>query len=193
MDWAGSAAWFARGGLACLLIAACVADSVERRIPNWVSAVGLGTALIWHGLAPASGGGVFGATDPGGLGLWASATGGVAAFCAFFALHLLRVVGAGDVKLMGMLGAWFGLHAVPMLILYVLLAGGLLALARIAAGVSPRAVVANLGRLLATLRDAAAGGGRGDSLTRLESADRMPYAWALALGAAALAFRQYVG
>ncbi len=193
MDWAGSAAWFARGGLACLLIAACVADSVARRIPNRISALGLGAALLWHGLAPASGAGVFGASAPGGLGLWASAAGALAAFGAFLVLYLLRVVGAGDVKLMGMLGAWFGLHAVPTLILYVLLAGGLLALARIAAGVSPRAVVANLARMLSSLRGAPACGARGGFDPRNESADRMPYAWALALGAAALAIGQYVG
>lgn len=193
MDWTGSGAWLARIVLAGLLIAACAADTVERRIPNPVVALGLVAAFLWHGVAPAGSGGVFGAADAGGLGLWSSAAGAVAAFCAFLVLHWFRIVGAGDVKLMGMLGAWFGLHAVPSLLLYVLLAGGLVAVVRLVAVVAPGAVMANLRRILRPGAGAANGGARARFDPGRDTADRLPYAWALALGAAGLAYRQYVG
>lgn len=193
MDWSGSGAWLARIVLAGLLIAACVADTVGRRIPNPVVGVGLIAAFLWHGLAPTGSAGLFGAMDAGGLGFWSSATGAAAAFCAFLVLHVFRIVGAGDVKLMGMLGAWFGLHAVPSLLLYVLVAGGLVAVVRIAQGVPAGRVMSNVWRILRGGAGMAAGGASARFDAGRDTADRLPYAWALALGAAGLAYRQYVG
>ncbi len=43
-------------------------------------------------------------------------------------LYLLRIMGAGDVKLLAMVGAFVGQHAIFEVFLYTLIAGGLLAL-----------------------------------------------------------------
>ncbi len=176
-----------------LLLYVCVTDSRERRIPNAACVIGLFAALVWHGLT-GPGSGLFSASDAGALGLTSSLLGALAAFALFLALHLVRVMGAGDVKLMGMLGAWFGLSSVPELVLSVFLAGGALVVARIAFGVSARSVGANLRTIVSGLRPTGWGAG-GEPLARfdprVDTADRMPYAWALALGAVALAVRDY--
>jgi prepilin peptidase CpaA len=50
----------------------------------------------------------------------------------FFPLFLLKGLGAGDVKLMGTLGAWLGTSVIFGVAFYTSLAGGVLALALIA-------------------------------------------------------------
>jgi prepilin peptidase CpaA len=178
--------------LAGLLAVACFADSRARRIPNWISVSGLAAGVIWHSFWP-GGDGAFSAARPGGLGFLASAAGAAGAFAAFFLLYLLRAMGAGDVKLMGMLGAWFGVGSVPALVLAVLVAGGALAVLR--------AIVAGrLGRVLSNLRilllaSASRLSGRpGPAFDPgSDTADRLPYAWAIAGGAVALAVMQYLG
>lgn len=187
------AVWSARVLVLGLLGVACAYDARWRRIPNWASVGGLLSALGWHAAAP-SGNGVFASASAGGLGLGASLAGTAVALVVFLALYALRAMGAGDVKMMAALGAWFGLPAVLWLVLYVLIAGGVLALARILSfGVPARSVMSNLKTMFGGGRgpDAAAGHGRSDPLGM--TADRMPYAWALALGASALACQQYFG
>ncbi len=97
-------------------VAACVFDLRTRRIPNALTYGAALTALVVHGVAGGTGGLIFAASG------WLL---GIALFFPFFALGGL---GAGDVKLLGALGAWLG----PTLVLYVAfysaLAGGALAL-----------------------------------------------------------------
>ncbi|MCL4745307.1 MAG: prepilin peptidase [Burkholderiaceae bacterium] len=196
MELHEAVAWAMRGALVVLLAAACVGDTRSRRIPNWVGAAGLIAALLWHGVAPA-GGGLFAADGAGGLGLASSATGAVLVFALFLVMYRLRVLGAGDVKLAAMLGAWFGIGAAPLLVLSVFVCGGVLALARLAGGVSSRKVASNLRLILSgqglDSSGGAACGPESDAGARARTADRMPYAWAIATGAAALAVRQYAG
>lgn len=184
-------AWLLIALLAALLAAACIADARERRIPNWVCVIGAVFALAWHTFAP-PGHGLFSARDPGGLGVWQSTTGALAAFVVFLALRALRIVGAGDVKLVAMLGAVFGLEDVPRLVLSVFAAGGVLALVRIALGGRGRKVVENL-RMMVLGTAARLAGGAGPTFDpAADTADRMPYAFALSLGACALAIQQHL-
>jgi prepilin peptidase CpaA len=99
--------------------AACWFDVRTRRIPNWLTfpaaALGLVAATFANGgsgTASSAGGLLF------GLGL-------------FFPLFLLKGLGAGDVKLMGALGAWLGTSVIFGVAFYTSLAGGVLALALI--------------------------------------------------------------
>ena len=110
MQWLGAFA---------LAAAACWFDVRTRRIPNRLTfpaaAVGLVAATVAHG----------------GAGAIASAAGLLAGLAIFFPLFLLRGLGAGDVKLMGALGAWLGTSVILGVAFYTALAGGMFGMALI--------------------------------------------------------------
>jgi prepilin peptidase CpaA len=88
-----------------------VQDVRARRIPNWLTygslVAGLGVRtwwLGWHGLAQGAEGMLLG--------------GGV-----FFLFFLVRGMGAGDVKLMGAVGAWVGIWPAVLVMVYTAFAG----------------------------------------------------------------------
>jgi prepilin peptidase CpaA len=85
------------GLLLALVFAAAACDVAFRRIPNWLTAagvlLGLGTNTFLY---------------RGWPGLRFSLTGLLAAFAVYFALHSLRPLGAGDVKLMAAVGSLAG-------------------------------------------------------------------------------------
>jgi prepilin peptidase CpaA len=99
-----------------LAAVACGCDLRTRRIPQVLT---LGGALAGFAFHLANGGWSGGASSAAGWAL------GIALFLAPFALGGL---GAGDVKLLGALGAWFGPGDVIWLALYAGVAGGVLAL-----------------------------------------------------------------
>ena len=98
-----------------LAAVACGCDLRTRRIPQVLT---LGGALAGFAFHFASGGWSGAALSVAGWAL------GIAIFLAPFALGGL---GAGDVKLLGALGAWFGPGDVIWLALYAGVAGGVLA------------------------------------------------------------------
>jgi prepilin peptidase CpaA len=103
-------------GAFALAGAACWFDVRTRRIPN---------ALTF----PAAGLGLIAATAAhGGQGMVSSAAGLLVGLLLFFPLFALRGLGAGDVKLLGALGAWVGASAVLGVAFYTALAGGVLAI-----------------------------------------------------------------
>ena len=108
--------WF---GAFALAAAACWFDVRTRRIPNWLT---FPAALL--GLVAAT-------AAHGGHGTVSSAAGFLVGVALFFPLFALRGLGAGDVKLMGALGAWLGTSIIFGVAFYTSLAGGVLALALI--------------------------------------------------------------
>jgi prepilin peptidase CpaA len=107
MQWLGA---FALAGTACWF------DVRTRRIPNRLTfpgaALGVMAATAAHG-------------GPGAV--W-SAAGLLVGLMLFFPLFVLKGLGAGDVKLMGALGAWLGASMVLGVAFYTALAGGVLAI-----------------------------------------------------------------
>jgi prepilin peptidase CpaA len=127
MQWYGA---FALAGAACWF------DVRTRRIPNWLTfpaaALGLVAATVAHG----------------GQGTVSSAGGFLVGLALFFPLFVMKGLGAGDVKLMGALGAWLGTSLVFGVAFYTSLAGGVLALGLIARHRHGREVARNLWLLL---------------------------------------------
>ena len=122
--------------LVVLLSAAAVIDYRTYRIPNWLTLTG---TLIGLALSTATA-----ARPLSGL-LWALA-GAATGLAMLLPLYAMRVLGAGDVKLMALVGAFIGLPEIIPALLCVFLAGGLAALAFVV-------VYRSVPRLAANLRD----------------------------------------
>ena len=96
---------------------ATVIDLRTRRIPNELTAAmsGIGIGLAAAGVS--------------GVPLWASAAGLILGMALMMPGHLLGATGAGDVKLMGAVGAIVGPALVVTAFLFTAVAGGVLAVA----------------------------------------------------------------
>ena len=92
-------------------------DMKEHRIPNTVTAAGIIAALACSIMLPS------------GIGWMQSLAGLAVGFGVLFPLYLLRAMGAGDVKLMAMVGAFLGPVDGLGAILSTLVMGGVLAVA----------------------------------------------------------------
>jgi prepilin peptidase CpaA len=115
--------------LASALVTAVVSDVRTRRIPNWLTGslavAGLGMALAGRGLTPGQ-----------------AALGLVAGLLLMMPSHLIGATGAGDVKLMGAVGAVMGPEQVLRAFVFSAVAGGVFAVI----------IASRRGRLGATLR-----------------------------------------
>ncbi len=172
--------------LSALLGAAVWHDVRARRIPNAVVFPGMLAALALHALLPAAGGpgGLFG-VPAGGLGIGA-ALGGLGLGLAFLLpMYALRLMGAGDVKLLAMVGAFVGAGQVLAVGVVALALGGLLALAFAAWQRSLRRVVANACRMALHTTLAALAGGGVQVAPPQAASGRLPYAVAIAAATAA--------
>lgn len=172
--------------LGLMLVLACLIDWRERRIPNGLVLAGLAFALVWHAWAPA-GAGLFDAYLPGALGLRESLLGALIALVGFAMLWVLRIMGAGDVKLMAAVGAFSGVSALPMLVISIFIASGVLALLYLARPQTLRKVLRNLQVILLATSARLSGvpGPQFDALSM--SALRIPFALPIAMGTTAFA------
>lgn len=102
--------------LLLLLLAVSVwTDFREHRIPNWVVFSGFLVVIGSHTIA----GGLMSGLQAAGSGLFGMAL--------FAPLYMLEKMGAGDVKLLGVCGAYFGVVGVFWIAMYTLIAGAILA------------------------------------------------------------------
>jgi prepilin peptidase CpaA len=166
--------------LGTLLLTACVSDVRVRRIPNWLTGGGMLCGLGVQAAAPA-GAGLFDVWW-GGTGIGTALLGLLTGLALFLPLHLLRAVGAGDVKLLAMVGVWLGPELLLGATLLTLLAGGVMAVAMMLACGSARRVLGNV-RLLLTTAIVGAHTGRPTPLDpSMTSGVRLPYAVPIAAG-----------
>ncbi|SHG50580.1 prepilin peptidase [Massilia sp. CF038] len=112
--------------LALALGAAVWHDVRARRIPNTVVMAGCVIALLLHSLLPAAA--ALPGTPASGLGPLFSLAGLATGLLLLLPFYALQALGAGDVKLMAMVGAFLGSPAVIGATLLAMLAGGLMAL-----------------------------------------------------------------
>lgn len=162
--------------LLCALLGAAVWHDVRaRRIPNAIVFPGAVVGLALHALLPA-GSGLF-ASTPGSLGLL-SALGGLALGLAILLpMYALRLMGAGDVKLLAMVGCFVGAGQILCVALATLLAGGILALVVAAWQGSLRQIIKNVWSMTLHTGMSALGG---SLVPATAGTGRLPYAVAIA-------------
>lgn len=164
------------GVLIALLVAAAVIDWRTRRIPNWLTLGGLLYGLAYNAVVP----------PPlrGGLG-WALA-GAAVGLAVLLPLYVFRIIGAGDVKLMAMVGAFLGAGATLQALVFTLVAGGVAAVGFAVHHRSAMRLARNTGAVVQSLAFAALAGTRGvDPLAAGASVGRMPYGVCICIGTVA--------
>ena len=165
--------------LFALLGAAVWHDVRARRIPNAVVFPGMLAALVLHAMLP-GGQGLFGATI-GGLGVLQSLGGLGLGLALLLPMYALRLMGAGDVKLLAMVGAFVGSGQILTIGLVTLVAGGVLALAFAAWQRSLRRLVGNAYHMaMHTTFSALAGTIAAPAAPAQPASGRLPYAVAIA-------------
>lgn len=168
---------------------AVVHDLLFRRIPNGLVVAGIALGILFQSFAPL-GEGLF-AFPAGSLGFTAGLLGGLTGLGIFMPMYLLRAMGAGDVKLLAMIGVWFGPTGVAWAALWTLLAGGVMALAVALWSGELRRVLHNLHfMLMTTLLHVQAGHGAAIQAPA-QTTGHLPYAVAIVAGTAAEALRQW--
>jgi len=106
------------GVLLALLAAAAVCDYRTYRIPNWLTGSGILFALVYNTAVP-----------PVWHAGWTWAPAGMLlGFGAMLPMYAIRVMGAGDVKLMAMVGAFLGAAGTASALPFCVVTGGLAAL-----------------------------------------------------------------
>ncbi len=169
------------GTLIVLLVAAAAIDCRIFRIPNWLTAGGAIAALLLSVLLPEQHQTGF-LLALGGLGT---------ALALLLPMYALGIMGAGDVKLMAMVGAFLGLPDTLYAVVFTFVAGGI---AAVVLAVWRRALLRtalNVRDIVQSFAFAAFGGYRPAAPGGITSVGRLPYAISICVGTiASLASKQ---
>jgi prepilin peptidase CpaA len=162
--------------LLALLLAASISDCRSYKIPNWLTFGGSAFALIYSFFIPFS--------PQFGLG-W-SLGGFSLGLSLVLPLYMLGMMGAGDVKLMAMVGAFVGITHTLYVVLFVFVTGGITSLAYAIWHQSLQRLASNIKLALSTLLFSTMGGLR-PQMTPMdkESIGKLPYAVSIFLGTTA--------
>lgn len=170
--------------LLSLLALACIVDVRSYKIPNWLTFGGAAFALLYSAVVPFS--------DGHGL-LWS--LGGLAAgLVIMLPAYALRVMGAGDVKLMAMVGAFLGLTPTLYAVLFVFACSGVIAVGyALMRGAAVR-MASNVKDITQGALYAVLGGMRPNAgVAPSQSVGKMPYALSIALGTTLFLVLQQLG
>ncbi|MHA7679437.1 A24 family peptidase [Cupriavidus sp. PET2-C1] len=157
--------------LIALVTTAAVCDIRSRRVPNWLVGSGLAIALgvQWVVCGPAA-------------GSWAWLSGMATGLALFIGVYLLGGMGAGDVKLMGAIGAFTGPLGAAHVAVISCLAGGVLALSMMLLKKESRQTLASLSTLLLSLPFGARAMPSVNDEQRTSRSIKLPFAVAIAAG-----------
>ncbi|MGN6388541.1 MAG: A24 family peptidase [Burkholderiaceae bacterium] len=156
-----------------LLIVAAASDYRSYRIPNWLTVGGGLFGIAYNALVPAYPSiGLVGALEGYTLGL-----------AVLFPFYVLKIMGAGDVKLFAMVGAFVGAPDVMYVIGWTFVIGGIAAcMLTLARGTLGR-MLANVKQLMGVAVFTVAGGIKPEfQLGGGISAGKLPYAISIAVG-----------
>ncbi|MBK0394003.1 A24 family peptidase [Ramlibacter algicola] len=170
------------GLLIALLVAAAVIDVRTMRIPNWLTVSGMVCGLLVSAsIAPRI-----------TQGVGDSVVGALVGLVLLLPLWLVRVLGAGDVKLMAAVGAFLGplptLHALA----YVAMAGGVAALLVAAWQGSLGRLLQNVYFIVGVLRTPA-GTVRQPLASPAASVGKLPYGLCICIGTSAFLLARQFG
>lgn len=161
------------GLLFALVVIAAVSDYRTYRIPNWLTFGGTALALAYAAAVP---------FNPGQGFLWAAAGMAIGLF-VMLPFYLLRAMGAGDVKLMAMIGAFVGGDHIIPIILLSFIVGGTMA---IGFAVYKRVLWRTLGNVKSMtqmlLLSAMTGAASSTSVDARNSGGKLPYGVSIAIG-----------
>lgn len=96
-----------------LLLLASIFDIAQRKVPNVLIISGFATALLLSVMS-------------GWSGVGRMALGSIAALVVLLPVYATGLMGAGDVKLISVVGGFLGLHHLLFALLCIFIAGGLL-------------------------------------------------------------------
>lgn len=159
--------------LMALLLMAALIDWHSMRIPNWLTGSGAALGLVLSVVSPPS-------VHMG----FSFALGGLAlGLVLMLPLYLLGVMGAGDVKLMAMTGAYLGVPYTMHAVLFVFVTGGVLALATVLWRRAWTPLLRNLASILLMLRVAPQAVVRSSGLlASMPSVGKLPYGVSICAG-----------
>jgi prepilin peptidase CpaA len=161
------------GVLFALLIVAAVIDYRTYKIPNWLTLTGIAFGLIYSAAVPFS--------LHAGL-LWALG-GLLLGFLIMLPLYALKAMGAGDVKLMAMAGAFLGVTDTFYAALFTFIVGGLAALAFALFNKALGRMVVNVKNVAQVMLLSAIGGIKPDArIDAGNSVGRLPYGVSISIG-----------
>lgn len=167
--------------LFALLLGAAWRDVESHRIPNRLVFFGIGLGLLLNSMLPEGYG--FISSLPGASGFWKALAGLGLGLVIMLPMYVLRALGAGDVKLMAMVGAFLGPNATIGAILSTFIVGGILTLLVVALNRTPRLFAKNLRE---TFMGALIKATVFHELPKVDAATvaagKLPYAVAIALG-----------
>ncbi|AXF02462.1 prepilin peptidase [Paraburkholderia hospita] len=155
-----------------LVVIAAIYDIHARRIPNWLVAIGLGTGLVVQCA-------LHGAID--GMQLWGG--GLLVGGAVLLPGYLLRMMGAGDVKLMAAVGCFCGASGAFEAALMVCMVGGVWALVEMLRHRQMRAGLHNMAAIVVEVSMTSGGAPHEQGTrTRRPTTGTLPYGVAIAIG-----------
>ena len=161
------------GILMLLLLGAAVSDYRFHRIPNWLVLSGALFGVIYNtAMPPSPHANILFPLMGLGLGL-----------LLFLPLYLVRAMGAGDVKLLAMVGAFLGPGDTFYAALASMIVGGVLSILFVLVRGTARRLLYNLGSLFQLGLLSVAGGSKPNLRIGADvSAGKLPYGVAIAIG-----------
>lgn len=156
-----------------LLVVAAVIDYRSHKIPNWLTVSGLAFGLIYNT--------AFSSSSHGGF-LWAFG-GLMFGFLIMLPLYALRVMGAGDVKLMAMVGAFLGIYDTFHAVIAVFIMGGIAALGFALFNKALARMLSNIKNIVQVMLFSAMAGIRPDAQIEVyQSVGKLPYGVSISIG-----------
>lgn len=166
--------------LLILVISAAWIDSRTFRIPNRLVLAGIGIGFVLSAMLPD--GNAVSSVTHSSIGVLNALAGAGVGFGILFPIYLTGAMGAGDVKLMAMIGVFLGPNPTLIVILFSFIFGGVLSLVIAIRNKTLRLMLANIYDAMLGLALSLPGTGIGKVNLPRQSAGRMPYALAIAGG-----------